>query len=51
MSGSFGVTYKHILPKVLLPSGPSAMKHGPNMEEKAKSPASEAPAEAVDYIY
>jgi hypothetical protein len=30
MSGSFGVTYKQVLPKVFLPSGPSATKHGPN---------------------
>jgi hypothetical protein len=30
MSGSFGITYKQVLPKVFLPEGPSATKHGPN---------------------
>jgi hypothetical protein len=30
MSGSFGITYKQLLPKLFLPAGPSAMKHGPN---------------------
>jgi hypothetical protein len=30
MSGSFGITYKQVLPKVFLPAGPSAMKHTPN---------------------
>jgi hypothetical protein len=31
MSGSFGITYKQVLPKVFLPTGPSATKHGPNI--------------------
>jgi hypothetical protein len=30
MSGSFGITYKQLLPKLFLPVGSSAMKHGPN---------------------
>jgi hypothetical protein len=30
MSGSFSITYSQVLPKVFLPVGPSAMKHGPN---------------------
>jgi hypothetical protein len=30
MSGSFGITYKQLLPKLFLPAGPSATKHGPN---------------------
>jgi hypothetical protein len=30
MNGSFGITYKQLLPKLFLPVGPSAMKHGPN---------------------
>jgi hypothetical protein len=30
MSGNFGITYKQALPKVFLPAGPSATKHGPN---------------------
>ena len=30
MSGSFGITNKQLLPKVFLPAGPSATKHGPN---------------------
>jgi hypothetical protein len=32
MSGSFDVTHKQVLPKVFLPSGPSATKHGPNSD-------------------
>jgi hypothetical protein len=31
MSGSFGITYKQLLPKLFLPAGPSTTKHGPNM--------------------
>jgi hypothetical protein len=30
MSGSFSITYNQVLPKVFLPVGPSATKHGPN---------------------
>jgi hypothetical protein len=30
MSGSFGITYEQVLPKVFLPAGPSATKHTPN---------------------
>jgi hypothetical protein len=30
MSGNFDITYKQALPKVFLPAGPSATKHGPN---------------------
>jgi hypothetical protein len=30
MSGSFGITYKQVLPKVFLPAGLSVAKHGPN---------------------
>jgi hypothetical protein len=30
MSGNFGIMYKQALPKVFLPVGPSATKHGPN---------------------
>jgi hypothetical protein len=33
MSGSFGITYKQLLPKVFLPAGPSATKHGPNSKD------------------
>jgi hypothetical protein len=32
MSRSFGITYKQLLPKLFLPAGPSATKHGPNNE-------------------
>jgi hypothetical protein len=31
MSGSFGITYKQLLPKLFLRAGPSATKHGPNI--------------------
>jgi hypothetical protein len=31
MSGNFGILYKQALPKVFLPAGPSATKHGPNI--------------------
>jgi hypothetical protein len=27
---SFGITYRQLQPKLLLPAGPSATKHGPN---------------------
>jgi hypothetical protein len=30
MSGSFDIMYKQFLPKLFLPAGPSAAKHGPN---------------------
>jgi hypothetical protein len=38
MSGSFGVTYKQVLPKVFLPAGPSATKHGPNRLQVVEIP-------------
>ena len=34
MSGSFGITYKQVLPKVFLLAGPSATKHGPNINDE-----------------
>jgi hypothetical protein len=36
MSGSFGITYKQVLPKVFLPVGPSATKHGPNSDLRGR---------------
>jgi hypothetical protein len=47
MSGSFDITYNQVFPKVFLPVGPSATKHGPNSVHSGPSPILTDPSYAA----